>query len=42
VATDDKVRAIDIGGARWHDIDTPQMLQYAEEDMIKRVLRSVK
>ncbi len=42
MAADSMVSAVDIGGARWHDVDTPQMLQYAEEDMIKRVLRSVK
>ncbi len=42
MAADSMVSAVDIGGARWHDIDTPQMLQYAEEDMTKRVLRSVK
>src|SRR2546430_9162903 len=42
MATDSMVSVVDIGGDRWNDIDTPQMLQYAEEGMIKRVLRSVK
>jgi 1L-myo-inositol 1-phosphate cytidylyltransferase len=36
MAGDDKVRAIDIGGAWWQDVDTPQMLQHAEKEMVKR------
>jgi choline kinase len=42
MAGDDKVRAIDIGESWWQDVDTPRMLQRAEEDMTRRVLRSVK
>jgi choline kinase len=42
MAADNKVRAIDIGGARWYDIDTPQMLQHAEQEMTRRVPRPVK
>jgi 1L-myo-inositol 1-phosphate cytidylyltransferase len=30
MASDGKVNAIDIGPARWHDIDTPEMLRDAE------------
>jgi choline kinase len=41
MAIDDKVRGIDIGGARWHDIDTPRALQHAEQDTSWRVLRSL-
>jgi choline kinase len=39
---DDKVRAIDIGESWWQDVDTPRMLQHAEEEMTRRRLRSVK
>ncbi|MGH7983546.1 MAG: NTP transferase domain-containing protein, partial [Candidatus Udaeobacter sp.] len=42
MAGDDKARAIDIGESWWQDVDTPQMLQHAEEAMSRRVLRSVK
>ena len=42
MARDDKVRAIDIGESWWQDVDTSRMLQHAEEDMTRRVLRSVK
>ena len=40
MAVDGKVRGIDIGAARWHDIDTPQVLQHAVHDTTWRVLRS--
>ena len=40
MAIDGKVRGIDIGSARWHDIDTPRVLQHAEHDSSWRVLRS--
>jgi choline kinase len=41
MAVDGKVRGIDIGSARWHDIDTPQVLGYAEQDTSWRALRSL-
>lgn len=41
MAVDDKVRGIDIGGARWHDIDTPRILQHVEQDTSWRVTRSL-
>ena len=41
MAVDGKVRGIDIGSARWHDIDTPRVLKHAEQDMSWRVLRSL-
>jgi choline kinase len=41
MAKDDKVRVIDIGESWWQDVDTPPMLQHAEECMSGRVLRSV-
>jgi len=41
MATDGKVRGIDIGSARWHDIDTPRVLEHAEQDPSWRVLRSL-
>ncbi len=34
---DNRVRAIDIGDAWWQDVDTPQMLQYAERQMSERM-----
>src|SRR6266576_2372372 len=36
MATDDKVRAIDIGRAWWQDVDTPQMLKHGEKRMAER------
>jgi 1L-myo-inositol 1-phosphate cytidylyltransferase len=41
MAGDGKVRGIDIGSARWHDIDTPRVLEHAEQDTSWRVLRSL-
>jgi 1L-myo-inositol 1-phosphate cytidylyltransferase len=41
MAVEGKVRGIDIGSARWHDIDTPKVLKHAEEDTSWRVLRSL-
>jgi len=40
MAADGKVRGIDIGSARWHDIDTPRVLEHAEQDTSWRALRS--
>src|SRR6184192_3446152 len=37
MAGDNRVRAIDIGVAWWQDVDTPQMLQYAERQMSERM-----
>jgi 1L-myo-inositol 1-phosphate cytidylyltransferase len=37
MADDKKVRAIDIGDAWWQDVDTPQMLKYAERQMSERM-----
>jgi 1L-myo-inositol 1-phosphate cytidylyltransferase len=42
MAGNDKVRAIDIGESWWQDVDTPGMLEHAEEEMTRRMLRSVK
>jgi choline kinase len=37
MAGDKKARAIDIGDAWWQDVDTPQMLKYAERQMSERI-----
>jgi 1L-myo-inositol 1-phosphate cytidylyltransferase len=36
MARDNKVRAIDITESWWQDVDTPEMLQRAESQMVKR------
>ena len=41
MAVDGKVRGIDIGSGRWHDIDTPRVLEHAEQDTSWRVVRSL-
>jgi len=41
MAIDGKVRGIDIGSARWHDIDTPRVLEHAEQDTGWRVMPSL-
>ena len=41
MAGDDSVRAIDIGDAWWQDVDTPEMLQYAQRQMAKRLASAV-
>jgi 1L-myo-inositol 1-phosphate cytidylyltransferase len=41
MAVDGKVRGVDIGSARWLDIDTPRVLEHAEKDTSWRVLRSL-
>jgi hypothetical protein len=42
MASDDQLRAIDIGESWWQDVDTPQMRERAEAEMTRRALRSVK
>ena len=37
MAGDKNARAIDIGDAWWQDVDTPQMLKYAERQMSERI-----
>jgi choline kinase len=41
MADEGKVRGIDIGHARWHDIDTRRVLEHAEQDTSWRVQRSL-
>jgi 1L-myo-inositol 1-phosphate cytidylyltransferase len=41
MAGDNRVRAIDIGEAWWQDVDTPEMLKYAERQMSKRMQSAV-
>jgi 1L-myo-inositol 1-phosphate cytidylyltransferase len=41
MAGEGKVRGIDIGRARWHDIDTRRILEHAEQDTSWRVQRSL-
>ena len=41
MAADGKVRGIDIGSARWHDVDTPRVLEHVEQDTSWRVMRSL-
>lgn len=42
MAGDNRVRAIDIGQSWWQDVDTPTMLQHAEEELTRGALRSVR
>ena len=39
MAADGKVRAVDIGGAWWQDVDTPEMLRRAEEESARLLLQ---
>jgi choline kinase len=41
MTVDDKVRGIDIGRGRWNDIDTPRVLEHAEQDTSWRTPRSL-
>jgi 1L-myo-inositol 1-phosphate cytidylyltransferase len=41
MAADGKVCGVDIGTGRWHDIDTPRVLEHAERDTSWRALRSL-
>jgi 1L-myo-inositol 1-phosphate cytidylyltransferase len=41
MAADGRVHAIDIGSGRWHDIDTPRVLEHAEQDTSWRAARSL-
>jgi 1L-myo-inositol 1-phosphate cytidylyltransferase len=41
MAIDGKVRGIDIGSGRWHDIDTPRVLNHVEQNSSWRLTRSL-
>jgi 1L-myo-inositol 1-phosphate cytidylyltransferase len=41
MAIDGKVRGIDIGGGRWHDVDTPRVLEHVEQNTSWRVTRAL-
>jgi len=42
MAEEKRVRAVDIGDAWWQDVDTPEMLQRAEEVVLKRTKSTVR
>jgi 1L-myo-inositol 1-phosphate cytidylyltransferase len=42
MAGDNKARAIDIGEAWWQDVDTQQMLQFAERQMARRLQQALR